>query len=363
MKKSVAIIGTNGLPGRYGGWDQLLNHFTFILSNKYEIIVYTSKYNAVPNLKEYNNSKLKIIPLKANGIQSIFYDGISMFDAAFKYDILLILGTSGCIFLPFIKVINKNIILNPDGAEWKRGKWNFLIKQFLKFSEFLGIKFSKNIIADNLIIQEYILQFYNKKSTLIEYGGDQVIKKKLSINTEVKYGINIKNYAFKVCRIEPENNIDLILESFTKLNLKLIMIGNWNNSDYGKKLKYSYSKYENIILLDPIYDQNILDELRSNCGIYIHGHSVGGTNPSLVEAMNLGLCCIVFDVNYNRITTQNKAIYFSNSSDLINIVKQFEEHKLDTIEISNNLLDIAKEKYIWKKIIDKYDMVIQNTLL
>ena len=126
--KKIAIIGTNGLPGRYGGWDQLLNHLTSSLSNKYEIVVYTSSYNAVKDLKEYNGAKLTIIPLKANGFQSVLYDGVSMFDACLKYDVLLVLGTSGCIFLPFIKLFNKKIILNPDGAEWKRGKWNYLVK-------------------------------------------------------------------------------------------------------------------------------------------------------------------------------------------------------------------------------------------
>ena len=352
-KKKLAIIGTNGLPGRYGGWDQLLNHLTITLSNKYEIIVYTSKHNAVPGLKEFNNSKLKVIPLKANGLQSIFYDGISMLDAAFKYDILLVLGTSGCIFLPFIRLINNNIILNPDGAEWKRGKWNYFIKQFLKLSEYLGIRFSKYIISDNLIIQQHIENIYKKKSFLIEYGGDQVIKKELSKTTSHKYSINEKKYAFKVCRIEPENNIDLILNAFVHVELKLILIGNWNNSKYGINLKKSFTNISNLILLDPIYDQDTLDELRSNCGIYIHGHTVGGTNPSLVEAMNLGLCCIVYDVNYNRVTTNDQAIYFKTQNDLINILNKYELQEIDTSKIGNNLFKIAIEKYQWDLIISK----------
>jgi len=360
IKKRIAIIGTNGLPGKYGGWDQLLNHLTANLNKQYEITVYTSKFNAVPGLKEYNNSKLRVLPLKANGLQSIFYDGLSMFEGSFKNDILLILGTSGCIFLPIIRLINKNIILNPDGAEWKRGKWNYFIKLFLKFSEYLGIKFSKFIISDNLIIQKHILDKYNKHSYLIEYGGDQVIKKKLSLLTSKKYSIELKRYAFKVCRIEPENNIDLILNAFIKVDLKLILIGNWNNSNYGIKLKNDYQKFTNLILLDPIYEQEILDELRSNCGIYIHGHTVGGTNPSLVEAMSLGLCCVVYDVDYNRVTTEDKAIYFKNENELINIIKKFEINQLDLLSIENDLFQIARSKYRWDLIISKYNEVFKS---
>lgn len=355
--KRIAIIGTNGLPGRYGGWDQLLNHLTTSLSGKYEIIVYTSSYNAVKGLKEYNGAKLTIIPLQANGFQSVLYDGVSMFDACLKYDILLILGTSGCIFLPFIKLFNKKIILNPDGAEWKRGKWNNAVKSFLKLSEKLGVKFSNMVVSDNVVIQKYIKEKYNKDSVLIEYGGDHVINQPLSKETAEKYVIEEKKYAFKVCRIEPENNIDLILEAFKEEKLKLILIGNWAFSKYGTDLKEKYKSFKNLILLDPIYDQKTLDELRSNCGIYIHGHSVGGTNPSLVEAMNLGLCCAVFDVDYNRETTENTALYFSSIKDLKNVVIDFLDNKIDNVSIGSNLKSIAVRRYKWERIVEKYDQL------
>ena len=355
--KKIAIIGTNGLPGRYGGWDQLLNHLTNSLSEKYEIIVYTSSYNAVKGLKEYNGAKLKVIPLKANGIQSVLYDGISMLDASFKYDILLVLGTSGCIFLPIIKLFNKKIILNPDGAEWKRGKWNYLIKSFLKLSETFGVKLSSVVVADNVVIQNYIKEKYNRNSELIEYGGDQVINEPLSSKTAEKYNIIEKKYAFKVCRIEPENNINLILEAFKETTLKLILIGNWNFSKYGIELRKKYIKFENLILLDPIYDQRTLDELRSNCGLYIHGHSVGGTNPSLVEAMNLGLCCVVFNVDYNRETTENSALYFKDNQELKNIISDFLNEKINTELTEQKLKNIAIRRYKWKNIVDKYDQL------
>jgi glycosyltransferase involved in cell wall biosynthesis len=358
----IAIIGTNGLPGRYGGWDQLLNHLTSILSEKYEIIVYTSKYNAVPGLKEFNNSKIRVLPLKANGIQSIFYDGYSMLESSLKYDILLVLGTSGCVFLPVIRFFNSNIILNPDGAEWKRGKWNFIVKQFLKISEYMGIKFAKVVVSDNLIIQNHIFDFYNKNSILIEYGGDQVLSKELTNETQLRYEIVKGSYAFKVCRIEPENSIDLILDVFAQVKLKFILIGNWNNSSYGINTREKYNSYSNLILLDPIYDQEKLDELRSNCGLYIHGHSVGGTNPSLVEAMYLGLNCVVFDVDYNRITTENKAVYFKDDAELLKIIAEFENDTSIFNHVGKSLNKVAEIRYKWVDIINKYDKIFNNIL-
>ncbi|HUH33988.1 MAG TPA: DUF1972 domain-containing protein [Daejeonella sp.] len=354
MKIKIGIIGTNGLPGRYGGWDQLLNHLTSNLRDRFSFIVYTSSHDAVEGLEEYNGARLKIIKLKANGMQSVLYDAVSMLHAAFKYDVLLVLGTSGCIFLPLIKLFNKKVILNPDGAEWKRGKWSKPVKWFLKVSEEFGIKYSDVVIADNKIIQQYIAATYSKPAELIEYGGDNAAFVPMSAETALKYNIEPGNYAFKVCRIEPENNIDLILESFKNSTLKFILIGNWNFSNYGKNLRLQYKEYANLYLLDPIYDQKTLDELRGNCGLYIHGHSVGGTNPSLVEAMNLGLCCVVYNVDYNRETTENQALYFNDSDELTKVLNEYEKGRVNTGLYRERMKEIAERRYFWDLIVEKY---------
>lgn len=360
-KKTVAIIGTNGLPGRYGGWDQLLNHLTGNLKEKYKFYVYTSSHDAVKGVDTFNDAELPIVPLKANGVQSIPYDIISMIHAIiFRRDVLLILGTSGCVFLPVLKFFKIKTILNPDGAEWKRGKWSSFAKWFLSLSERVGIKYSDLVVADNKVIQDYIYSTYKITSELIEYGGDNAVRVQMRQETEIKYGVKARQYAFKVCRIVPENNIDLILAAFSESSFKLILIGNWNFSSYGKDIRSRYNKYLNLLLLDPIYDQKTLDELRSNCSLYVHGHSVGGTNPSLVEAMSLGLCCVVFDVNYNRETTENSAIYFSDKHDLKNILRDFERNEINLVEIESSMLRIAQARYRWDIITEKYSVFIDK---
>ena len=361
-KPSVAIIGTNGLPGRYGGWDQLMEHLTKLLENKYQFYVYTSKGDAQPGLKTHNGAVLKIVNLKANGHQSVIYDGWSMLHASFKYDVLLILGTSGCIFLPLIKFISKKkVILNPDGAEWKRGKWNKYIKKFLYLCESLGVRYADEVIADNKVMQDYFKSEYNVESTLIAYGGDNALKVKLSEPTKEKYGIEEGSYAFKVCRIEPENNIEMVLSSFQGVSTNLILVGNWKNSSFGLRMREKYANDTNILMLDAIYDQKRLDELRSNCGVYVHGHSVGGTNPSLVEAMNLGLCCLVFDVDYNRETTENSAYYFNNKDDLTNLVVSFDQNSMDIAINKHAMLETAKRRYSWQFVVEQYDSSLASS--
>ena len=362
MKQKVAIIGTNGLPGRYGGWDQLLNHLTDNLKNKFSFVVYTSFYNAQKGLERFNDAELKIIPLKANGVQSILYDIASMIHAIYnRYGILLILGTSGCLFLPIARLFGKKIILNIDGAEWKRGKWGRIAKAFLLQSEKIGVKYSDIVISDNKKIQEYVLEKYGIKSELIEYGGDNAKFIPMSIGTQQKYSIVPNNYAFKVCRIEPENNLDMILEAFVNTTLQLVVIGNWNFSFYGTELRKKFRIYSNLILLDPIYEQTKLDELRGNCCLYIHGHSVGGTNPSLVEAMNLGLCCVVFNVSYNIETTENLALYFRSKEELEIIVKKYIDNEIDTAFYKESMKEIAGRRYLWNVVIDKYlNLFLEN---
>lgn len=360
-KKVVGIIGTNGLPGKYGGWDQLVIHLTNNLKDKFSFIVYTGYSEAVPGLIEYNKAKIKVMPFKANGMQSIPFDITSMIHAVFYCDVLFICGTSGCVFLPVIRLFGKKVVLNPDGQEWKRDKWSKPVQWFLKISESLGVRCATDVIADNVKIQKYLKAEYNKQSSLIEYGGDHVLKVDLRKETAQSYKIEKGKYAFKVCRIVPENNIDMILEAFSSTpSIKLIIIGNWQISEYGRKLREKYNRFENISMLDPIYDQETLDELRSNCGIYIHGHSVGGTNPSLVEAMNLGLCIVSYDVEYNIETTEGKAMYFKNSDDLKQILIFFSTNKLDIVKYNDVMKEIAERRYTWSIITEKYAHVFQT---
>lgn len=360
-RKKIAIVGTNGLPGRYGGWDQLMHHLVTHLGEKNKFSVYTSSYDSDPNTKTYHGADLPIIRLRANGVQSIPYDIISLILATIRQsDAILVCGISGGLFFPVMRFFKPKVVLNPDGAEWKRAKFGYFTKKYLKLSEKIAVKYADMVVADNKLIQEEIFRAYGVKSYLIEYGGDNVKKVKLSTNTATRYGIASDSYAFKVCRIVPENNIDLILEVFSRRSMNLVLVGNWAFSNYGLALKEKYKGYDNLILLDPIYEQSAIDELRSNCSLYIHGHSAGGTNPSLVEAMNLGLCCVVYNASYNIETTENKALYFNTEADLNGIVEDYENNSLDVKSVKETLYEVALRRYSWSLITDKYGKVFME---
>jgi glycosyltransferase involved in cell wall biosynthesis len=245
-----------------------------------------------------------------------------------------------------------------DGLEWTRGKWSRPIQWFLKYSERVAIKYADVIIADNGAISQYVNIQYNKECSQIAYGGDHVMARQPKQFDRQQYGFLEQEYAFAVCRIEPENNIMIILNAFCEVrSLRLVVVGNWVSSSYGRLLKKRYENYSHMTLLDPIYCQEKLDLLRSNAYVYIHGHQAGGTNPSLVEAMSLHLPIIAFNVVYNCNVTQNKAIYFKDTKELIAILKGI--RKRDLKAVADLMLEIATQSYVWRIVSDQYKEVLR----
>lgn len=349
--KKVSIIGTVGVPACYGGFESLVENMLDYTPEDVEYTVFCTRQKYENKLETYKGAKLKYLDLNANGKDSIMYDYKSM-KMSMDSDIMLILGVSGCMFLPFIRRKFKGkIITNIDGLEWKRDKWNFLAKWLLHYSEKMAVKYSDIVIGDNKGITDYVKESYKKDAVLIAYGGDHVSK----IDDDslyVKYPFCKNPYSVTVCRIEPENNIHVILGAFSKMpENQLVMVGNWKNGEYGSDLKEKYSKFENIHLLDPIYESHTINWIRSNAAVYIHGHSAGGTNPSLVEAMNFELPILAYDCVYNKATTQNECLYWKNAEDIILLMKDRSNYE----KIAKKMKEIGSKEYSWKKIAEQYN--------
>ena len=172
-----------------------------------------------------------------------------------------------------------------------------------------------------------------------------------------QYPFLTEPYAFKVCRIEPENNVEMILSVFAELPAHpFVLVGNWNNSEFGRQLRARYQSHDHLHLLDPIYDQTTLDVLRSNCHVYVHGHSAGGTNPSLVEAMHLGLPVLAFHVSFNKATTEHKARYFGSAQELRAHLTGTSREAWQTL--AHDMREIAHRRYRWAVIARKYSHLI-----
>ncbi|WP_074823221.1 DUF1972 domain-containing protein [Pragia fontium] len=355
-KCKVAVIGTVGVPACYGGFETLVDN---LIDNKeLDYIVFCSSKSYSEKLTSYKDASTVYININANGISSIFYDIISLFTSIkYKPDSILLLGVSGAIALPVFRLFSKaKIITNIDGLEWRRDKWGKGAKFFLKMSERIAVKFSDVIVSDNQGISDYVTKEYKKDSVTIAYGGDHAnIINDIDVSHVLPYN---EQFALSLCRIEPENNVHIVLDAFSKTSENLVFIGNWKNSEYGINLLSKYRNNKNITMLDPIYDVSILSLYRSKCKYYVHGHSAGGTNPSLVEIMHFSKLILAFDCNYNRYTTENNCYYFSTSDELINILNDISDS--ERYFCGDRMKKIAEKKYTWSVISNEYVKILMN---
>jgi glycosyltransferase involved in cell wall biosynthesis len=347
-RKNIAILGTVGIPAIYGGFETLAVNLTqFHQANALpsELVVYCSakSYSARPD--SHLGARLRYIGLNANGVSSIPYDIVSLFSAVWhRSDVILLLGVSGASALPLVRLLSRaRIVTNIDGIEWKREKWKGLARWFLRFSERMAVRYSHEVIADNAGIAEHVAKSYGRDCHVIAYGGDHALQ------TPIKPydGPPLPpRYALTLCRIEPENNVAMVLGAFAaKPEMPLVFVGNWNNSDFGRELRQRYAALPHLHLLDPIYDIGVLRTLRGNAALYVHGHSAGGTNPSLVEMMHFGVAILAYDCIFNRCTTEEKARFFKDAAALRDALDSLDAG--EAARIGEDMRRIAKARYTW----------------
>lgn len=353
--KTISILGTVGIPACYGGFESLaenLARFHQANESACNLVVYCSAKSYPERLDSHLGAKLRYIGLNANGVASIPYDMMSLLSAVWhRSDVILLLGVSGAIALPLVRLLSRaRIVTNIDGIEWKREKWKGAARWFLRFSERMAVRFSHEVVADNAGIAEHVLLNYGRHCHVIAYGGDHA----LEVPGQRYDGPPVPpRYALALCRIEPENNVAMILEAFAQTpDMPLIFIGNWNNSDYGRKLRQHFGSVKHLHLLDPIYDIGVLRTLRKKAVIYVHGHSAGGTNPSLVEMMHFGLPILAFDCIFNRHTTEERALWFKDSASLSATLDSLSDEVME--QVGSDMKRIAQERYTWRAIGQAY---------
>jgi glycosyltransferase involved in cell wall biosynthesis len=311
--KSVAFIGSVGVPNCYGGFESFVEAVAPEICKRGGNVSVTCDSNRYEDLTpEYKGMKREFLSIPANGWQSPIHDIFAFFKVLKKHDAIIVLGVSaGPLFL-LMRIITtlfgKTLVINIDGIEWRRTKFSKKVRLVLRFFDFCAQLSANKIIYDNEGLYSYVLKPFRSKAVCIAYSGDHVKR----FPDE-----NKGNFALTVCRIEPENNIEMLIEAAKKSNVeRYVVIGNWDNSEFGKRIKRENNNPK-ISLLDPIYDAEIIGKYRESCAMYLHGHSVGGTNPSLVEMLYYDCALICFDCVFNRATAENDSTYFASIDELV----------------------------------------------
>ncbi len=361
----IAILGTRGIPNAYGGFEQCAEFLSVGLVNKgHEVWVYNS-HNHPYQEKTWNGVNIihKFDPEYKIGTAGQFiYDLNCILDSRKrKFDVILQLGyTSSSVWGKLLPSKKSVIVTNMDGLEWKRSKYSKKVQNFLKFAEKLGVNTSHFLISDSIGIQTYLEKTYNAQSSYIPYGA--YVFSEPNENILKEYSLNAYSYNMLIARLEPENNIDTILSGFNKTTIEepFIVVGK-HNTKYGNYLKDKFKNDTRIQFLGGIYNGNHLDNLRYFSKLYFHGHSVGGTNPSLLEAMASNALICANDNDFNKAILNQDAFYFDTEDKVSDIIKNFTLKKDYANYLKNNINKI-KNLYSWETITDQYDECLTQSL-
>lgn len=356
MKLKIAIIGTRGIPNQYGGFEQFAEYLSAGLVKKNHSVYVYSPHNHPYQQKNFNGVNLVHCydPEQKLGTAGQFiYDLNCILDARKRnFDLLLFLGYTSSAVWGRLYPKGKTIISNMDGLEWKRSKYAAPVQKFILYSEKLAVTYSHFLIADSIGIQKYLKTKYHVPSQYIAYGAS--VFKNFDEEILSSYGLQPWLYNLLIARMEPENNIEMILDGFESSCVEQIflVIGNTTNK-YGTYIKQKFEKNVRIRFLGAIYNQEHINNLRYYSNLYFHGHSVGGTNPSLLEAMACSALIAAHDNLFNKAILAENGFYFSSPDDVRTLLN--EKHKINHEKlIKNNLIKIEID-FNWDKIITEYE--------
>ncbi|HPJ09187.1 MAG TPA: DUF1972 domain-containing protein [Flavobacterium sp.] len=358
----IAILGTRGVPNYYGGFEQFAEFFSVYLVEKgHEVYVYNSHNHPFQeklfhgvHILHQNDPEHKM-----GTFGQFIYDYNCIIDSRKRnFDIILQLGyTSNSIWFPLLP--KKSIIItNMDGLEWKRTKYSRPVQQFLKFAERLAAMSSDYLVSDSLGIQSFLKKQYKKDSTFIAYGAHPFEHPNEALLAH--YDVEKGKYNMIMARFEPENNLDMVLEGVS-LNeddkTTILVVGN-HNTKYGEYLKGKFKYFPHIRFIGGVYNIDHLDNLRYFSNLYFHGHSVGGTNPSLLEAMASKALVIAHDNDFNKGILKDNAYYFSSAAQVTNILKTIQKN--DNLPMVESNYEAIINEYNWEKINGEYLQLFED---
>lgn len=359
----IAILGTRGIPARYGGFETFAERLSLGLSARgIDVTVFCdARPEGAPS--DWNGVTLRYAPVKFGGpLQTVFYDLRCLWAARRGFDIVYMLGYGASPFCRIPALWGTTVWINPDGVEWARAKWNRIAKLYFRMMEWISVRTATRIIADSSAIAHHLTnrQHTNFACSVVAYGCDP-IRTAPPTDPLARWQLSPGEYYLVVCRLEPENHVLEILRAFqaTRSARQLIVLGNLADNAYVRALRSVQD--ERIRLIGTVYEQDQLTALRYYCAAYMHGHSVGGTNPSLLEAMGCRNLVLAHDNPFNRETLADCGLFFTSVADLTALIQQVEEESAESLNRQRDgCLERAERVYSWDGIISRYCELIAD---
>ena len=359
----LGILGTRGIPASYGGFETFAEKLAIgLVRLGHEVTVYCEACQS-PMPAEFHGVRLRHIACPRLGpLESIVYDLKCLWDARTGYDVVYMLGYSAAPFCAIPRLNGAQVWINPDGLEWARAKWNLIGKVYLRLMEWSAVRVADRVIADAAAIAESLATRHGHlpSCTVIPYGCE-FVDALPCIDPLADWGLVPESYYLVVCRLEPENHVLEILRAFQKSRStrELIVVGNHRaETRYVREL--CSVQDPRIRMIGTVYDQQRLICLRAHAFAYVHGHSVGGTNPSLLEAMGCGNLVFAHDNPFNRETLGDCGFFFANPEELTGSINRIELDGIRKEEWRKAVAARARANYRWPDVITSYAGLLEQ---
>ena len=360
----IALLGTRGIPANYGGFETFAEELSARLVDRgHFVTVYSRSHFVDPLLRSYRGVEIRTLPaVRTKYLETVTHTFVSVFDALLRgYDVVLVCNAANAFICWIPGLFGQKVVLNVDGVERLRSKWNWLGQAYYRLSEFLATIFPDEIISDARSIQKYYLEEYGIHSHFISYGASVENVKSFEILSQLN--LKSREYILYVSRLEPENNAELVIKAYcqSEATYPLVVVGDAPyNSQYIKKL-HDLSQGKNILLPGSIYGLGYR-ELLSHCLCYVQATEVGGTHPALIEAMGTGCLVLANGTEENQeVVGEAGFIYpFNNLESLSQLMDQICSDP-DTYDNYRKLAqDRVRESYNWEKVVTQYETLFHE---
>ena len=355
----IAILGTRGIPANYGGFETFAEQLsTRLVTRGHNVTVYGRKHYASGQQRSYDGVNLVVLPtIRHKYFDTVIHTFLSILHAVFcRYDIILICNAANSIFAFLPRLLGVPTLVNVDGLERKRKKWNWLGQKYYWVSEWLSTFLPTAIVTDAQVIQDYYATRYHKESSMIAYGAD--VERRAAPEHLLKFGLKSNQYILYVSRLEPENNAHLVIEAYENLatDLPLVIVGGAPYAEeYIAQLKST--KDQRIKFLGFVFGSDYR-ALQQNAYCYVHATEVGGTHPALIEAMGAGNCALVLNTPENLEVMGDAGISYDSVADLTAQLHRVLDNPTLISEYRARAMARVRQRYDWKQITNQYEWLL-----
>lgn len=357
----VAMVGTRGVPAHYGGFETAVEEVGARLAARGHAVTVYCRSSRGGSLRptEYKGMALIHLPAaRRRSLETLSHTALSVAHLVWhgSYDAVLMFNAANSLFLPLLWLRGGGSATHVDGLEWRRGKWGRIGRAYYRGAESLGVRWSDALIADAQGIADYYDSEFGAATEKIAYGAP--ILRDVGSARLKEVDCTPRHYHLVVARFEPENHVDLAIEGYLRSgsSVPLIVVGsNPYSGPHSERIHAVAEGHENVRLLGGVWDQELLDQLYANSLTYVHGHSVGGTNPSLLRAMGAGAAVVAYDVNFNREVLGVDGVFFTDPSTLAQCILAAEGDVASSVDRGQRLADRAEDTYNWDKVADQYE--------